>query len=89
MTTTLSTLTAGCASAPEHAATAALRAQASALIRAYSLASAPVIAPWTYMQLMLSVSIGWLVFDAVPDTVTLVGMAIIGLAPQLTRLSKR
>ena len=59
------------------------------LIRAYSLASAPVIAPWMYMQLMLSVAIGWLVFDAVPDTVTLVGMAIIGLAPQLTRLSKR
>ncbi len=59
------------------------------LIRAYSLASAPVIAPWMYMQLMLSVALGWLVFDAVPDTVTLVGMAIIGLAPQLTRLSKR
>ena len=59
------------------------------LIRAYSLASAPVIAPWTYMQLMLSVAIGWLVFDAVPDAMTLVGMAVIGLAPQLTRLSKK
>ena len=59
------------------------------LIRAYSLASAPVIAPWTYMQLMLSVTIGWLVFAAVPDALTLVGMAIIGLAPQLTRMAKR
>ena len=58
------------------------------LIRAYGLAPAPVIAPWMYMQLMLSVAIGWSVFDAVPDPVTLVGMAIIGLAPQLTRLTK-
>ena len=58
------------------------------LIRAYSLAAAPVIAPWTYMQLLLSIAIGWLVFDAVPDATTLVGMAIIGLSPQLTRLNR-
>ena len=58
------------------------------LIRAYSLAAAPVIAPWTYMQLLLSIAIGWLVFDAVPDAITLVGMAIIGLSPQLTRLNR-
>ena len=58
------------------------------LIRAYSLAPAPVIAPWTYMQLLLSLAIGWLVFDAVPDSVTLLGMAIIGLSPQLTRLNR-
>ena len=58
------------------------------LIRAYSLAPAPVIAPWTYMQLLLSLAIGWLVFDAVPDSVTLIGMAVIGLSPQLTRLNR-
>jgi drug/metabolite transporter (DMT)-like permease len=58
------------------------------LIRAYSLAPAPVIAPWTYMQLLLSVAIGWWVFDAVPDSTTLIGMAIIGLSPQLTRLNR-
>jgi drug/metabolite transporter (DMT)-like permease len=58
------------------------------LIRAYSLAPAPVITPWAYMQLLLAVAIGWLVFDAVPDSVTLVGMAIIGLSPQLTRLNR-
>jgi drug/metabolite transporter (DMT)-like permease len=57
------------------------------LIRAYSLAPAPVIAPWTYMQLVLSLAIGWLVFGAVPDSVTLVGMVIIGFSPQLTRLA--
>ena len=58
------------------------------LIRAYSLAPASVIAPWTYMQLLLSIAIGWLVFDAVPDSMTLIGMAIIGLSPQLTRLHR-
>lgn len=58
------------------------------LIRAYSLAPASVIAPWTYMQLLLSIVIGWLVFDAVPDLITLIGMAIIGLSPQLTRLNR-
>ncbi len=59
------------------------------LIRAYSLAAAPVIAPWTYMQLLLSIAIGWLIFGAVPDTITLIGMAIIGLSPQLTRLNRK
>lgn len=59
------------------------------LIRAYSLAPAPVIAPWTYMQLLLSLAIGWLVFDAVPDSITLIGMAVIGLSPQLTRLNRQ
>ena len=54
------------------------------LIRAYTLAPAPVIAPWMYMQLLLSVFIGWLVFGAVPDAVTLLGMALIGVSPQLT-----
>ena len=59
------------------------------LIRAYSLAPASVIAPWTYMQLLLSIAIGLLVFDAVPDSITLIGMAIIGLSPQLTRLNRK
>ena len=59
------------------------------LIRAYSLAPAPVIAPWTYMQLLLSIALGWLVFGAVPDAITLMGMAIIGLSPQLTRLNRQ
>ena len=58
------------------------------LIRAYGLAGASVIAPWTYMQLLLSIAIGWMVFDAIPDSLTLLGMAIIGLAPQLTRLNR-
>lgn len=59
------------------------------LIRAYSLAPASVIAPWTYTQLVLSIAIGWLLFGAVPDATTLVGMAIIGLSPHLTRLNRQ
>ncbi|MBL8311987.1 MAG: DMT family transporter [Burkholderiales bacterium] len=59
------------------------------LIRAYQLASATAIAPWMYMQLLVSVALGWFIFGAVPDGVTLVGMVVIGLAPQLTRLSGR
>jgi drug/metabolite transporter (DMT)-like permease len=58
------------------------------LIRAYKLAPATVIAPWMYMQLALSVLIGWVVFGAVPDAVSLMGMAVIALAPQLTRLAR-
>jgi drug/metabolite transporter (DMT)-like permease len=59
------------------------------LIRAYTLAPAPVLTPWMYLQLALSVLLGWLVFGAIPDALTLVGMAVIALAPQLTRLNPR
>jgi drug/metabolite transporter (DMT)-like permease len=59
------------------------------LIRAYALAPASVLAPWMYLQLALSIFLGWAIFGAVPDALTLVGMAIIGLAPQLTRLNRK
>jgi drug/metabolite transporter (DMT)-like permease len=58
------------------------------LIRAYSLAPASTLAPWMYVQLLWSVGLGWLVFNQTPDTVTIVGMLLIGLAPQLTRLNR-
>jgi drug/metabolite transporter (DMT)-like permease len=59
------------------------------LIRAYTLAPASTLAPWMYMQLLWSVAIGWFVFDHVPDMVTIGGMLLIGIAPQLTRLDRR
>jgi drug/metabolite transporter (DMT)-like permease len=59
------------------------------LIRAYTLAPASTLAPWMYLQLLWSVAIGWFVFGHVPDAVTLAGMLLIGLAPQLTRLDRR
>jgi drug/metabolite transporter (DMT)-like permease len=58
------------------------------LIRAYSLAPASTLAPWMYLQLLWSVALGWLVFDQTPDTVTIIGMLLIGLAPQLTRWNR-
>jgi drug/metabolite transporter (DMT)-like permease len=58
------------------------------LIRAYSLAPAPVLTPWMYLQLALSVLLGWVIFGALPDWLTLVGMLVIALAPQLTRLDQ-
>jgi drug/metabolite transporter (DMT)-like permease len=59
------------------------------LIRAYALAPASVLAPWMYLQLALSIFLGWAVFGTVPDVLTLVGMAVIGLAPQLTRIQRK
>ncbi|TAG47625.1 MAG: DMT family transporter [Betaproteobacteria bacterium] len=59
------------------------------LIRAYSLVAAMVLTPWMYMQLALSVLLGWLIFGAVPDGLTLLGIAVIATAPQLTRIERR
>ncbi len=59
------------------------------LIRAFTLAPASSLAPWMYLQLVWSVAIGWLVFGNVPDLITLAGMAVIGLAPQLTRFDRK
>jgi drug/metabolite transporter (DMT)-like permease len=58
------------------------------LIRAYSLAPASTLAPWMYLQLLWSVALGWMVFGNVPDTITVIGMLLIGLSPQLTRLNR-
>jgi drug/metabolite transporter (DMT)-like permease len=59
------------------------------LIRAYTLAPASTLAPWMYLQLLWSVAIGWLIFGQTPDAVTIGGMLLIGLAPQLTRLDRK
>jgi drug/metabolite transporter (DMT)-like permease len=58
------------------------------LIQAYAIAPASVLAPWMYLQLVLSIFLGWSIFDATPDMLSLGGMAVIGLAPQLTRLQR-
>ena len=59
------------------------------LIRAYALVPANVVMPWAYLQLVFSIVLGSLVFGTFPDAMSLVGMAVIGLAPQLTRLDHR
>ena len=47
------------------------------LIRAFESAPASVLAPFLYVQLVIVTGIGYLVFDAFPDSWSLVGMAII------------
>jgi len=47
------------------------------VILAYRQAAASVLAPFSYVQLVFSTSLGWLVFAAVPDGGTLLGAAVI------------
>ncbi len=47
------------------------------LIRAFRLAPASTLSPFTYSQLIWAAALGWLVFGHVPDAMTSVGMAVI------------
>lgn len=47
------------------------------LTMAFRYASAVVLAPFTYAQIVSAGAIGWLVFDQLPDQLALVGVAII------------
>ena len=47
------------------------------VIIAYRQGSASVLAPFSYVQLLFSTTLGWLVFDAIPDGGTLLGAAVI------------
>ncbi|MFO1315768.1 MAG: DMT family transporter [Burkholderiales bacterium] len=48
------------------------------LILAFQRAPASALTPFTYAHLVFATLVGWLVFGDFPDTLTLVGMAIIG-----------
>ena len=50
------------------------------LIRAFSLAPAPVVAPFVYAQLVMALVLGYLVFGDFPDGMSLAGMGIIVVA---------
>jgi drug/metabolite transporter (DMT)-like permease len=56
------------------------------MVKAYDCAPAAVLAPWMYLQLILALLLGWVMFGDVPDTPALAGMALVALAPQLTRI---
>lgn len=47
------------------------------VIIAYRQAAASVLAPFSYVQLLFSTTLGWLIFAAVPDGGTLLGAAVI------------
>jgi len=48
------------------------------LILAFQRAPASALTPFTYVHLVFATLVGWLVFGDFPDTLTLVGMAVIG-----------
>ncbi|MFS8085582.1 MAG: hypothetical protein ACMG6H_08130 [Acidobacteriota bacterium] len=47
------------------------------LIRAYENAPPSTLAPFSYAQLVWATGLSWLVFNHIPDAVSLLGMAII------------
>lgn len=47
------------------------------LIVAFSLAQSTRLAPFVYFQIVAAAVLGWLVFDTVPDTLALAGMALL------------
>jgi drug/metabolite transporter (DMT)-like permease len=47
------------------------------LIRAHALAPATLLAPFGYTQLLVVLTLGWLVFGQLPDAIALVGIALI------------
>jgi Predicted permease, DMT superfamily len=61
----------------------------AALISAYSVAPASLLAPFTYAQLLSAALIGALAFDRYPDAVSLVGMGVIALSGAYTLLRER
>jgi len=56
---------------------------------AFRLAPASLLAPLNYMQLLWAGLLGWLVFDDVPDAVSLLGMAMIAGSGVLVALRTR
>jgi drug/metabolite transporter (DMT)-like permease len=47
------------------------------IVRAFSYAPASTLAPYTYVQLVMALMLGWFVFGQFPDGWALVGMALI------------
>jgi drug/metabolite transporter (DMT)-like permease len=47
------------------------------LIRAHGLAPATLLAPFGYSQLLVVLTLGWLVFDQLPDGIALTGIVLI------------
>jgi len=58
-------------------------------LRAFQLATASAITPFTYMQLIWATLIGWVAFSSFPDFWTLIGMAVITGSGLLITLHER
>jgi drug/metabolite transporter (DMT)-like permease len=49
-------------------------------IMAYSRSQATLLAPFSYLQILAAVTLGWLAFGQLPDLTTAIGIALICLA---------
>jgi len=58
-------------------------------LRAFQVATASGVTPYTYMQLVWATLVGWLVFGTFPDRWTLVGMLVIAGSGLLLMLHER
>lgn len=58
-------------------------------LRAFQLASASAITPFTYAQLVWATLVGWAAFGALPDFWTLIGMTVIAGSGLLITLHER
>jgi drug/metabolite transporter (DMT)-like permease len=61
----------------------------SLLIKAYSYAPASTLAPYIYMQIVLALLFGWMVFGHFPDQWAMLGMLIVTLSGLLLALASR
>lgn len=56
---------------------------------AYRHASASLLAPITYLQLLFAVFLSWMVFDHVPDSITILGMFVVAACGVMIALKSR
>jgi drug/metabolite transporter (DMT)-like permease len=59
------------------------------LAKAFRLAEASQLTPWSTMQMVMSVALGWLAFGDVPDAIAVAGMVLIAASPNLARARRR
>jgi len=59
------------------------------LVRAYAMASASTLAPFTYAHAAFSTVTGWLFFGAFPDAISMAGMALIIATGVVMALQRR
>lgn len=56
---------------------------------AYRHAPASMLAPTTYLQLLWAGLLGWIIFDTVPDSMSLIGMAVVAISGLIIAFKSR
>jgi drug/metabolite transporter (DMT)-like permease len=59
------------------------------MIKAFYQAPASSLSPFVYLQMIWATSLGWLIFDQLPDQLTFVGMGIIAASGSLIVVYRR